>query len=772
MLSSFWFSAVGHALSVSTNASQSKPSDLLKKAKSLVGVDNLQSEAIALDLIKLSKTAKPSHLANAHALLADLYRKPLKDIVAAKYHYSQAAKYYLEADNTRQYILTIVSYSKLILSEKNYEFALDTLERSLPIALQADDPLLSVRVFELQGRILYEQRLYTESEHVYFKVIEQLKGLNNNKALELKGAAYHQLGQIYKRLYDDEKAVIFHKKSLDVQLQRGDENGIARAYKNVAGAELRNKHYLAALDYAFKGYDIQKTLNDNQEAAEYLTLIGIAYRYLNRYETSLEYSIQAYQIYLETNNIKKVADSLIQIGFLYTRLYKYEQAKVFYTKAIELPQDKVPAKILASAYRELAIIELEEKNFDLALNMAQKAYDIYQQDNNKLKSTIAMRIIGEIKYAQGMREEAIKYYKDALALVAGGPNDIRDINKVKVLNKLGRALADTNNQEAIEILNEAIEISVEEGFLNEESDAYTSLLRLAKANQDYKQALSYAEEKLRLAWLISQEYEEQNLTIVKAKMDSFSMETELATLRKQVDLDKLKLAQKNSEIEIVGQTNRIAELELVKKRYANILLAFLLLICLCGCIYVYRIFIASKKRNIELDYLATHDQLTNCYNRRGLFDFFESHYQNDEITDELAIIMVDVDHFKKVNDLHGHETGDDVLRSFSKILLDSVRKSDLIARYGGEEFCIVLRGVGLPYAENIASKLRQKIETANFNGIKITSSFGIAYSQSDELTPVQLIARADKALYKSKFDGRNRVTLWHPKLDEVKLTPQ
>jgi diguanylate cyclase (GGDEF)-like protein/putative nucleotidyltransferase with HDIG domain len=167
-----------------------------------------------------------------------------------------------------------------------------------------------------------------------------------------------------------------------------------------------------------------------------------------------------------------------------------------------------------------------------------------------------------------------------------------------------------------------------------------------------------------------------------------------------------------------------------------------------------------RQKNMELKVLAARDPLTGCLNRRSLFDAFVVEWQAaaSQAT-SLGCIMVDVDHFKRVNDEHGHAAGDDVLREVSAALLEGVRKSDFVGRYGGEEFCLLLPRTSLQAAAAIAEKLRLRVAEACISR-KVTASFGVSSTESGAHHPQELLEEADRAMYLSKKLGRNRVTCW------------
>ena len=171
-----------------------------------------------------------------------------------------------------------------------------------------------------------------------------------------------------------------------------------------------------------------------------------------------------------------------------------------------------------------------------------------------------------------------------------------------------------------------------------------------------------------------------------------------------------------------------------------------------------------RRQNDKLQVLATRDPMTNCLNRRSFFEkygpVFKAAVKNGR---QLTCIMADIDKFKSVNDRFGHAAGDEVIITIAKCLQHSMRSSDAICRYGGEEFCILLPDMSLDDAMKAAERARNNIESTSIPGIPgitITSSFGVATINQHTESLTQLIDQADKGLYQSKNNGRNRVTLW------------
>ncbi len=176
--------------------------------------------------------------------------------------------------------------------------------------------------------------------------------------------------------------------------------------------------------------------------------------------------------------------------------------------------------------------------------------------------------------------------------------------------------------------------------------------------------------------------------------------------------------------------------------------------------------------------LVTKDELTGVLNRRGFLEELDRIYsdiyyaQKDEeirrhfFVDMISVLYIDVDNFKKANDIYGHKMGDNVLKKIVAILEDEVRRIDFIGRLGGDEFAVALIGTSIDDAFNIAEKIRkivvEKVKLPKKKGVrkipKITISVGVASSKNSK-NPERLIDRADSAMYESKHEfGGNKVT--------------
>ncbi|WP_342375363.1 diguanylate cyclase [Myxococcus stipitatus] len=166
----------------------------------------------------------------------------------------------------------------------------------------------------------------------------------------------------------------------------------------------------------------------------------------------------------------------------------------------------------------------------------------------------------------------------------------------------------------------------------------------------------------------------------------------------------------------------------------------------------------------ELQRLSSTDGLTGVHNHRYFQERLREEFRRAQRYDDpLALILLDLDHFKQVNDRHGHTAGDGVLREVAAALQRSVRETDLVARYGGEEFAVLLPRTQLTGALTVAERVRRDLGTLRVGPdgvLNVTASLGVSsFPHRSVLSPEQLLLTADEALYRAKADGRDRICL-------------
>ncbi len=173
--------------------------------------------------------------------------------------------------------------------------------------------------------------------------------------------------------------------------------------------------------------------------------------------------------------------------------------------------------------------------------------------------------------------------------------------------------------------------------------------------------------------------------------------------------------------------------------------------------------VALRQSSSELEKLVHTDTLTGLYNYRHFSLVLEQELERTRRTGQpTCMILLDLDHFKRVNDTWGHEVGNQVLRKCADLMQQTLRKIDIPCRYGGEEFAIILPGTHLPLAVSVANRLREDIMHAPIkvddSVIEFSASMGVdTYIMGDVIAPDDFVKQVDEQLYRAKKEGRNRV---------------
>ena len=214
----------------------------------------------------------------------------------------------------------------------------------------------------------------------------------------------------------------------------------------------------------------------------------------------------------------------------------------------------------------------------------------------------------------------------------------------------------------------------------------------------------------------------------------------------------------------------IPDKDLVSTQHAADVLTVLIVGCLSVLTVLFRI--RSEDALAAAEAAAASDPLTGLLNRRAVFNLGEAIAQLRH-RPTLWVVMLDVDHFKPINDLHGHLVGDEILRQVGTRAATVLRRGDLIGRYGGDEFIVVLvdgdeADVTIVAERLLNSIISEPVQT-EFGGVEVTLSGGLALVAAEEFDLWGAIGRADAALYRAKSSGRNRITLAMPE-DRVALS--
>ena len=236
-----------------------------------------------------------------------------------------------------------------------------------------------------------------------------------------------------------------------------------------------------------------------------------------------------------------------------------------------------------------------------------------------------------------------------------------------------------------------------------------------------------------------------------------SLQNSSATL-KYVD-SKYVFVKKNSHLEF----NFIYIVDAYVVWFKSLLYTFPIFLLMLSIVYLVYLYKKSKRLNQKLKLQTIEDYMTGAYNRRYFFEVAEAIFSKAKRKNsKIAVVMIDIDDFKAINDTYGHDIGDIAIIEVKKILEKNLRRYDLFARFGGEEFCVLLDDISKEDVEKLFEKIRKEFEENEISKENITFSytvsFGIVYGLLDSLH--SMIKLADEAVYKSKEEGKNRVSLY------------
>ncbi|MBW8191043.1 GGDEF domain-containing protein [Neiella marina] len=506
--------------------------------------------------------------------------------------------------------------------------------------------------------------------------------------------------------------------------------GVYLFYEGDPEAALHN--YQASLKIAYQ-------LDDRRLIADGYTARGELNSYLGNLGTALEDLLQAQLIFDELQLPYYSAYNLSVIANTYRRMKAYQPALKHYDRLYELFQDAVDRKSFQSIRLQQAMIYQDMGQLDTALDIVQAVYQYYQKQNDDQGQSEAATYLASIYNDRGEYQQALEFGQQA-ELLSEHPELDPQLTRLYI----GQALAGLQRlDEALEALADA-----EASFLREDNLRFLSELYRAEA-QVYRQLGNWQQ-----AFERQRQYTESFVTLTEKQNEQHSA-------RLRIDFDFQRTHEENQHLKDQQELTdaKLAALA-TAARWQRITMLMGAILLLALAVIGARYFLHARR----MQALALTDPLTNLPNRRhieeaGLQMLARCHTHRQTC----ALLIMDIDNFKQINDTFGHDTGDQVLQRLSKIAQETVRAQDVLGRVGGEEFLVLLPATSRKQAGVIAERLRQAIEQMNATDIvedlAITTSIGVAQMNSHYETLSQLTTRADNALYAAKASGRNRVEL-------------
>lgn len=488
-----------------------------------------------------------------------------------------------------------------------------------------------------------------------------------------------------------------------------------------------------------------------QEArATSLVILGFINKDEGKLETAFSQIHEALALLTNSPPSKTASDARYVIAWAYIHLGDYARALEYATQARTLARglglrNEEALALNTEAYVYYLTDDVTEslKNFDTALQIVKETGDLYSQCFILNNMTLALM-------AAGKHENALVCGAESLKLAREQSLFDQELN---IIDTIAQVLLDMRN------------------YLEAERYLKQALSKIEKQDPDVLQV--YLLSNLGKTYFGQREFEQAETVFLRALSAASKVEAraEQATCHKllyEVYESQGRLEEALDHFKQFHAMNEAVMGEKASMRLSTLKVAHQLETAQRDA-EIYRLQTIELQHEIEnrkqtealLNKLATTDSLTNLYNRHHLIELAEREFERAQRHHRpLATILLDVDHFKQVNDIHGHATGDQVLKIVAKRCYKTIRGIDILGRYGGEEFIVILPETDLDSACIVAERLRtainsKPIHTVEGLELKVTASLGVAQKDEHTTSLEVLIRRADQAMYIAKHKGRN-----------------
>lgn len=501
----------------------------------------------------------------------------------------------------------------------------------------------------------------------------------------------------------------------------------AAALSLLALNELRLRDSEAAIRHGLQALPLLKRTRDAGERTQVLCTLVMAYADMGLHSDAVVHATQAMESAKLAQDPSLMSWALNRAGFAYKEIGDPARGEPLMLRALEIARDIRGSEEMFSALNNLSSNlldvshlqqgELQRTSLLRAQRYAEEALVLADESGNAHRQTVCLANLGNACMALGE-------YSRALACIERGQS------LATQKGYRGMLLAAVSNRARLERhrndMDAAIRLYSEALAQAHHTDDHAMLFQMHEGlYQSYKQLGDLAN---------ALKHHEAMLPLEREQMKQRA-DRQARLLLNRIELENMQAAAERAKLDAQVQRLRASQLESENQQLAT--------------------------KAIELGRHAMEDQLTGLANRRRVDSELPQHLaQSRERRNPLSLAALDLDHFKQVNDRHGHGVGDEVLRALGGILMDNTRSSDLLARMGGEEFIVLFVGTPLDVAREICERLRQAVQLHDWGriapGLAVTISVGLC-DAADSHDVKALLERADTSLYDAKRAGRNRV---------------
>ncbi len=552
------------------------------------------------------------------------------------------------------------------------------------------------------------------------------------------------------------KAAANNQKALLLARKMRDLPALLQALVNFNSIYVQTGNAPALLTNNTEGIMLAKQLKDIRARARLQLGLGSAYGQLGDNKRAVESYDDALRLYRVLEDGVGIASVLNNISAIYDNMGNEEKSREYLQKALratrKIKDDEGTALVLAN----LGQAERLDGNFDKAFEYLHESLEILKSlaPKSSIFHVFALTEMAQLHFDKGDNALASEYLKQAQKL-----SRTHGFKKSLFLGLMLGAkihIRQNNLTEAAQLLKKAETLADQSGMKLEKTELFSLRATLAEKKGDYQQALQDQKTYIKRTLAEMEEADVRQTLAVQALFDAKEKQREIDQLKQQHELQQLQFQEQQSNQQLL--TLGI----FVVATLAGILL-FLVHAYRKSKHTIAKQNQALSKAIAEVQQLAKQDPLTKLLNRRGFLEILEYELLRQQRENQpISIILADIDHFKKINDIYGHDCGDRVLQNVARFLRRSIRKQDSISRWGGEEFLVMMPNTGVHQAKVLIERIRmglsKKQHECGKKHIEVTMTFGISTCVPGD-TPEQCIARADAALYIGKAEGRNRAVV-------------
>lgn len=608
-----------------------------------------------------------------------------------------------------------LALAELLNDLERADEALPRLDAAVAVARSEGADDLLFETLRRRGVILVNRGRTTETAAILAEMQALLD--RNGGALPWRAVLLHDRGVLERKLGRFDAALAQFEQALALWRQVGDHEGIANELNSIGMLHGRTGRFSDAVLAHNEALGLARGLGDRGEIARSLRLLGILYRNLNDEELGSRYLLEALE-HVEERNRREAIALYGELGKSLMLMDRLDEARQHAERAVTLAEASGSPPNKVNAYTRMAELELQAGQLDLARQWVERAFESFDsvaiRDQTLLKLT-RVRVWAALGEAGPALVEAEATLRDTRRM----GDRILERATLDVLSELqltqGQAAAAFSTRKTYQQLDKELAMDV-------------AARRIALLESSLDRQRLDAERAL-----LERDHEIQTLTVRRQRAVGWVLVISVLALALVVAT----LVWRNREVRRSHAALHASRDELA------------------------RVHQALLRNAEELERAAWTDALTGLPNRRASTRELESRWQTRTHPGGLFLLLIDVDHFKQVNDRHGHLAGDAVLCELARRMRGALPEAAFLGRFGGEEFIAILAGVGAEDAQRAAEALRQVIRDTPValaaGDLQVTVSIGVAAAIHRQSAIDHLIHAADEALYAAKRSGRDRV---------------